>query len=61
MLFFISEVKISLQISKFPGNKVPEFPIFSRHEFSKLSTILKNDLIILKQIVWESSKMAFKF
>ena len=28
---------------------------------SKLSTTLKNDLIILKQIIWESSKMAFKF
>ena len=28
---------------------------------SKLSTILKNDLIILKQIASESSKMAFKF
>ena len=32
MLFFISEVKISLQISKFPGNQVPEFPIFSRYD-----------------------------
>ena len=33
MFFFISEVKIiSLQMSKFPGNQVPEFLIFSRHD-----------------------------
>ena len=31
MYFFILEVKISLQMSKFPGNQVPEFLIFSRH------------------------------
>ena len=32
MFFFISEIKIPLQMSKFPGNQVPECPIFSRHD-----------------------------
>ena len=31
------------------------------HYLKIINYLKKNDLIILKQIVWESSKMAFKF
>ena len=31
MYFFISKVKISLQMDKFPGNDLAKMPIFSYH------------------------------
>ena len=32
MYFFISKVKISLQMDKFPGNDLAKMPIFSHHD-----------------------------
>ena len=33
--FFISKVKISLQMDKFPGNDLAKMPIFSHYAYSK--------------------------
>ena len=37
MYFFISKVKISLQMDKFPGNDLAEMPIFSHHAYLLLA------------------------
>ena len=42
MYFFISKVKISLQMSKFPGNQVSEFRIFSRHRICEADYLTGN-------------------
>ena len=44
MYFFISKVKISLQLDKFPGNDLAKMPIFSHH--GKLSKKLKTGIQI---------------
>ena len=33
MYFFVSNSYISLQMTKFPGNQVPQFPTFSSHAY----------------------------
>ena len=37
-VFLYFRGKISLQMSTFPGNQVPEFPIFSRHDSNIICT-----------------------
>ena len=46
MYFFISEVKVSLQMDKFPGNDLAEMPIFSHHGYEKwgLQFLQKSDI-----------------
>ena len=46
MFFFISEVKIPLQMSKFPGNQVPECPIFFQAWYQNYQLFWK--------IIWSS-------
>ena len=60
MYFFISKVKISLQMVKFPGNDLAKMPIFSHHEYHIYTSFQTLNMIIYLLLIQKASKNHFQ-